>query len=311
MNVMINNNLRLIGYDKTFLFLKNLHDQNNLPNKMIFSGNKGIGKSTLAYHVINYIFSQKEDYIYNCEKNLILENNKSFNLVNKNCHPNFFLITNEDDKLNIQISKIREMIDFTNKSTFNNDYKIILIDNIEYLNKSSINALLKVIEEPNDKIYFFLIHNNNLKILDTLRSRCTKFNLYLKNEDKYQIINSILNNNFYKELNNDFINEYNTPGNIISLHNFFSLNNIENSISIEELLKLIIIKSLYKKDLYLKKNLNYLIELFFIKKINEITIKSKMYFHYKYFLSKIHNCYKYNLDMESILIEFNRKILNG
>ena len=47
------------------------------------------------------------------------------------------------------------MINFTNKSSFNNDFKIVLIDNIEHLNINSINALLKVIEEPNSNLYFF------------------------------------------------------------------------------------------------------------------------------------------------------------
>ena len=46
-----------------------------LPNKIIFSGNKGIGKSTFAYHLINYIFSQKEEKKYDFKNNTILSNN--------------------------------------------------------------------------------------------------------------------------------------------------------------------------------------------------------------------------------------------
>ena len=51
-----NKNLKLIGYNNFFLELKNLYDKNILPNKIIFSGNSGIGKCTFAYHLINYIF---------------------------------------------------------------------------------------------------------------------------------------------------------------------------------------------------------------------------------------------------------------
>ena len=310
MNIAPSNNSTLIGYNEIFLNLKNLYDKNLLPNKIIFSGNSGIGKSTFAYHLANYIFSKSEDNKYNTKENLILQKNRSYNLILNNSHPNFFLISNDDDKRNIQISKIREMISFTNKSSFNGDSKIILIDNVEFLNINSINALLKVIEEPNDKIFFFLIHNSKTKILDTLNSRCIKFNFYLKNEDKLKIINKISNSDFYNDLNNDFKNNYNSPGDIISLYNFFKNNNIDLKVSIDDFLKLIIEKRLYKKDLFIKDKLSFFIELYFNKKLIYFKSKDKIYNLYKYFLVKIHECNKYNLDIENILIELNGRLLN-
>mgnify|MGYP001325299840 FL=1 len=310
MNIAPSNNSTLIGYNEIFLNLKNLYDKNLLPNKIIFSGNSGIGKSTFAYHLANYIFSKSEDNKYDTKENLILQKNRSYNLILNNSHPNFFLISNDDDKKNIQISKIREMISFTNKSSFNGDNKIILIDNVEFLNVNSINALLKVIEEPNDKIFFFLIHNSKTKILDTLNSRCIKFNFYLKNEDKLKIINKISNSDFYNDLNNDFKNNYNSPGDIISLYNFFKNNNIDLKVSIDDFLKLIIEKRLYKKDLFIKDKLSFFIELYFNKKLIYFKSKDKIYNLYKYFLVKIHECNKYNLDIENILIELNGRLLN-
>ena len=310
MNIAPSNNSTLIGYNEIFLNLKNLYDKNLLPNKIIFSGNSGIGKSTFAYHLANYIFSKSEDNKYDTKENLILQKNRSYNLILNNSHPNFFLISNDDDKKNIQISKIREMISFTNKSSFNGDNKIILIDNVEFLNVNSINALLKVIEEPNDKIFFFLIHNSKTKILDTLNSRCIKFNFYLKNEDKLKIINKISNSDFYNDLNDDFKNNYNSPGDIISLYNFFKNNNIDLKVSIDDFLKLIIEKRLYKKDLFIKDKLSFFIELYFNKKLIYFKSKDKIYNLYKYFLVKIHECNKYNLDIENILIELNGRLLN-
>ena len=199
-------NKYLFGYKNFFLELKKLFDKKNLPNKIIFSGTKGIGKATFAYHLTNYIFSQNEKNKYDYINNTIVENNYSFNLVNKNTHPNFFLISNDEGKVNIEISKVREMINFSNKSSFNDDCKIIFIDNIEYLNINSVNALLKIIEEPYDKIYFFLIHNNKINILDTLKSRCIKFNLFLNSEANNEVANKLINTNFYDNLNNDFKN---------------------------------------------------------------------------------------------------------
>ena len=304
------NNTELIGYRNLFLNLINLYDSNLLPNKIILSGNSGIGKSTFAYHLTNYILSKNEKNNYDFNKNLILRDNRSFNLVLNNSHPNFFLISNDDEKKNIQVSKIREMINFTNKSSFNNKCKIILIDNIEYLNVSSVNALLKVIEEPNDNIFFFLIHNNKVKILDTLKSRCIKFNLNLNEEDKFKVINTISNSEFYNELNSDFKNIYNSPGDISLLYNILSKNNIDPDITIEDFLKLIIEKKLYKKDFFIKDNITYFLELFFNKQLLYFKSKKNIYNLYKYFLSRINDCNKYNLDFENVMIEVNGKLLN-
>ena len=311
MNITSSNNINLFGYKYLFSNLIEIYKGNTLPRKIIFSGNNGIGKCTLAYHLTNYILSINEEKKYNFDENVILKNNYSYNLITKNSHPNFFLISSVDDKMNIQVSKIREMIDFSNKSTFNGESKIVLIDNIEYLNIYSVNSLLKVIEEPNNNIYFFLIHNSKEVILDTLKSRCIKFNLFLNYEERISIINKLLKNDFYRNLNDDFKNHYNSPGDIIKLYNFFKNNEIDDEINIENLLKLIISKFLYKKDSYLKTNLSYFIELYFKKKISFLSSKDKIYYFYKYFLLKISECNKYNLDLESILIEFKGKILNG
>ena len=112
-------------------------------------------------------------------KDQINENNRSFKLLQNGSHPNFYLVDTLDEKKFIEISQIRKMIDYTNKSSFNNEPRIILIDNIENLNKSSINALLKVAEEPGNNIYFIFIHNHSKKILNTLKSRCISFKINL------------------------------------------------------------------------------------------------------------------------------------
>ncbi len=304
------NNCSLIGYNKEFLDFKKLYDNDNLPNKIIFSGINGIGKSTFVYHLANYIFSKDEVDKYNLVENIISDKNRSYNLVSKNLHPNFFLISNTDDKQSISISKIREMINWTNKSSFNDGCKIILIDNIEFLNNNSINALLKIIEEPNHKVFFFLIHNNKIKILDTIKSRCIKFNFFLENKDKIKIINSLCGENFYSNLNSDFKNIYNSPGDIFNIQNVFKSNNINEDISVDNFLKLIIEKKIYKKDFFVKYNFSLFLELYFNKLMNNYKYKNKLYFLYKYFLLKINDCNKYNLDLENILIEFNGSVLS-
>ena len=213
-------NHNLYGLNNIFTELTNLFDSGNLPNKIMLSGPKGTGKCTISYHLINYIFSKNEEYNYDLLNNEINKNNRSFKLIENGSHPNFFLIDLLEDKKNIEISQIRKMIEYTTKSSFDNCPKIILIDNVEKLNQNSINALLKIIEEPNTNVYFILIHDSSKKILKTLKSRCIIFKINLSSSESIEITNKILNNNVLDLINTDLLNYYYTPGNYINLINF-------------------------------------------------------------------------------------------
>ena len=171
--------MQLYGLNNFFFEITKLYDFNKMPNKILLSGKKGSGKSTLAFHIINYIFSQNEENKYDVENLTINKNNRSFKLMQNKLHPNFYLIDLIDGKKNIEINQIREMIAYTNKSSFNQSPRFILIDNIENLNKNSTNALLKIIEDPNENIFFILIYHSNEYILPTLKSRCLNFKINL------------------------------------------------------------------------------------------------------------------------------------
>ena len=153
MNLIPSENTQLFGMSKFFNEIITLHNQKKMPTKILLSGKKGLGKSTLAYHIINYILSTNEKFEYDSRKFIINKDNRSFKLLQNKTHPNFYLVDLLSDKKNIDVVQIREMISYTNKSTFNNMGRFILIDNIENLNKNSVNALLKIIEEPNESVF--------------------------------------------------------------------------------------------------------------------------------------------------------------
>ena len=170
------NQKKLFGLNLFFNELIKLDRDQKLPNKILLSGLKGIGKSTLAYHFINYILSKDEESNYSVKNLQINPENHSFKTILNNSNPNFKLININTEKKYIDINQIRELISILNKSSFNNKPRFILIDNIEFLNINSINALLKILEEPSLNVYFVLI-NNNKKILPTLLSRCINFKI--------------------------------------------------------------------------------------------------------------------------------------
>jgi len=302
---------KLYGMDLIFDEIVSLFNSNKLPNNILFSGSKGSGKSTMAYHFINYIFSVNEDYSYDVESNKIDVQNRSFKLICNGSHPNFHLIDLIDDKKNIEISQIRNMINYTNKSSFNNLPKFILIDNVENLNVNSLNALLKIIEEPNKNVFFMLIHDDNKKIIKTLKSRCLPFKVSLSFDQSIKISNLLLNENIFDLINHDFVDYYAKPGDYISLINFSKKNQINlNEFTLKQFLLLLINENYYKKNNFIKFKIFYYLELYFLKILNQSINKNKISSFYTKFIHKINYANKFNLDYESLFMEFKSKVLH-
>ena len=301
---------KLFGLEKYLNELIKLEILNKLPSKFLFSGQKGIGKSTLAYHFINYVLSKDENLKYDNINYQINPENHSFKTVKNFSNPNLMLIDIKDEKFNIDINQIRDLISTLNKSSFNQKPRFILIDNIEFLNINSINALLKVLEEPPANVYFILINNCNKKIIPTLLSRCVNFRFFLSNSENLDIANKLLDGDLNRILNNDLINYYSSPGDIYKLAKFVEKKKYDlSNLDLKKFLIFVIEGNDYKKDIFLKNLIFNYIESYLIK----LNLKTnfKIFRKYNYFIKKIAEVKRFNLDEESLFIEFNDEILNG
>ena len=309
MNLNPVNQLSLYGHHSEFSNFIDLYKDKKLPNKILLSGEKGIGKSTLAYHIINHILSSDEEFSYD-EKNFkINPDNKTFKLIINKSNPNFILIDIDIDKKSIDINQIRNLILTLNKSSFNTKPRLVLIDNIELLNINSVNALLKILEEPNDNIYFILI-NNNKKILSTLKSRCLNYNIHLTSNQSLDITNKILGENYLDLIHEQITNYYSTPGSILNLLDFANKNDFDlKEVNLKDLIKKIIIDKKYKKDQFTKNLLYSLMEIYFRKNVSVKNIRLLKI--QNYFIKKINNTKIFNLDDETLLMEFEDRVLNG
>jgi len=302
--------IKLLSFKDNFNELVNLSLRNKLPNKLIFSGNKGIGKCTFAFHLINYLFSQDEQDSYNLEDNEININNKSYKLVSNNTHPNLLLIDSTDKKF-IEVSKIREILNFSSKTSFSNKKKIVLINNVEKMNINASNALLKILEEPSTNLFFILIHNSHKKLISTINSRCIKFNFFITESEIKKIINNLIDNDFYESLSSDFKIRYLSPKFYIDLYDFINKEKIElNDLDISFLLNYIFHKRNYLKDEFIIENLQILIEIYFYNKIISQNNFENDYKSFKQTINKINNMNKFNLDKDSSLLEIKNIIVN-
>ncbi len=292
---------KLYGLNSEIKELFYLFENNKLPKQIMLSGPKGIGKCTMSYHLINFVLSVNEENPYDAKNLIINENNKSFRLIKNSINPNFYSIDVIDEKKKIDINQIRNLIIDLNKSSFNHKPRFVLIDNVELLSISSINALLKIIEEPNNNIFFILI-NNNKKMLPTLKSRCLNFRISLSHKKVIDISNELLDLDVRNIINKSLMNYYLTPGKILNLIRISKEYELDlKSLNLRTFLKNVIKKKIYRNDIMANNIMYDFIEFALTESIDL----------YSNFINKIHSLKKFNLDEEIFLIEFENKFLNG
>lgn len=303
-------NEQLSVFKKNIDFLINLYDKKKLPQTLLFIGEKGIGKLNVAYHLVNYILSKNDENEYYTSTYKINPNNKTYNLLLNNSHPNFFLISLKENKKNIDIEQIKYMKNFLNITSFNNKPKIILINGSESLNSSSSNSLLKSLEENLNNVFFILVHDIKKNILHTIKSRCIQFNFFLQSDDRKNRINEILDNQ-YNHLSSDFKNKYLSPTFFKNLLEYCNKNNLKLiDMNLDNLLYDIIEKKNYIKNKFVLSNFFLLIQLFLYKKIKKEQNNNKYFYLLKYFAQRFDDVAKFNLDFESYVLEFKNLIYN-
>ena len=303
-------NKNLLNHTDHLNFFIKLYLNKKLPQTFLIKGEKGIGKLNFAFHFVNFILSQHEENKYEIKSYKINSNNKTFKLLTENIHPNFFLISPNENKKNIDILQIKKMQNFLNMSSFNNMPKIILINDCEYLNLSSSNALLKSLEEKYDNVFFILILDIKKTLLSTIKSRCVQFKFLLKNNERIDKINELLDNQ-YALLSQDFKDKYLNLSFYKDLLDYCKKNKLElQNINLYNLLTNIFASQNYKKNEFLINNLFSLIQLFLHKRIIDNININKNFSYLKYFTKRFDDINKYNLDFESYVLEFKYLIYN-
>ena len=158
----------LIGQDVVAETITNSIVANKVPNAYLFTGIRGVGKTTIARIVAKAL---------NCK-----------NGIQKNCQnkcDNCQAITNSNhiDVLEMDaasrtgVDDVRELIEFSRYGPTSSKYKIFIIDEVHMLSKQAFNALLKTLEEPPEYLKFIFATTEIKKIPVTVISRCQRFDL--------------------------------------------------------------------------------------------------------------------------------------
>ena len=174
----------LIGQEVVVETITNSIKANKVPNAYLFTGIRGIGKTTTARIVAKAL---------NCSNGIE-------NLCKENLCENCEAITNSshidilemDAASKTGVDDVRDLIEFSRYGPTSAKYKIFIIDEVHMLSKQAFNALLKTLEEPPEYLKFIFATTEIKKIPITVVSRCQRFDLSrIKSSELFEFIKKI------------------------------------------------------------------------------------------------------------------------
>ena len=158
----------LVGQEHVVRALSNALDSDRMHHAFLFTGTRGVGKTTIAR-----IFAKS----LNCERGQSSNPCGECSSCKDIDAGRFMDMIEIDAASNTGVDDVREVIENAQYSPSRGRFKVYLIDEVHMLSKSAFNALLKTLEEPPEHVKFLLATTDPQKLPVTVLSRCLKFNL--------------------------------------------------------------------------------------------------------------------------------------
>ena len=174
----------LIGQEVVAKTIINSIKTNKIPNAYLFTGIRGIGKTTIARIVAKSLNCTKGTEVI-CKDNLC-----------ENClaitNSNHIDVLEMDAASKTGVDDVRDLIEFSRYGPTSSKYKIFIIDEVHMLSKQAFNALLKTLEEPPSYLKFIFATTEIKKIPITVVSRCQRFDLSrVKSSELFEFLKKI------------------------------------------------------------------------------------------------------------------------
>ncbi|MDC2997490.1 DNA polymerase III subunit gamma/tau [Candidatus Pelagibacter sp.] len=173
----------LIGQDVVAETITNSIMANKVPNAYLFTGIRGVGKTTIARIVAKAL---------NCTNEIQKECKNKCDNCQAITNSSHIDVLEMDAASKTGVDDVRELIEFSRYGPTSSKYKIFIIDEVHMLSKQAFNALLKTLEEPPEYLKFIFATTEIKKIPVTVISRCQRFDLSrIKSSELFSFIKSI------------------------------------------------------------------------------------------------------------------------
>lgn len=165
----------MVGQEHVLQALINALDHNRLHHAYLFTGTRGVGKTTIARILAKCL---------NCETGVSSEPCGQCSACREIAEGRFVDLIEVDAASRTKVEDTRELLENVQYAPTRGRYKVYLIDEVHMLSNSSFNALLKTLEEPPPHVKFLLATTDPQKLPMTILSRCLQFNLKNMNPER-------------------------------------------------------------------------------------------------------------------------------
>lgn len=175
-------NAYLFGHDDAKSMLLAAFRARKMPHALIFAGQQGIGKATLAFHLANFLLANPDpgaaETISDPDPGQGL-----FRQIASGAHPSILHLTRPANertkgfKTVVTVDEIRKVNRFLSMTAHDGGWRVVIVDPADDMNTNAANALLKNLEEPPAKTIFVLITHSLGNLLPTIRSRAQTIRL--------------------------------------------------------------------------------------------------------------------------------------
>tara|TARA_B100001057_G_scaffold485066_1_gene564202 strand:+ start:683 stop:2341 length:1659 start_codon:yes stop_codon:yes gene_type:complete len=174
----------LIGQEVVVETIINSIKSNKVPNAYLFTGIRGIGKTTIA-RIVAKSLNCLNDINNICDENLC----ENCDAIANSRHID---VLEMDAASKTGVDDVRDLIEFSRYGPTSSKYKIFIIDEVHMLSKQAFNALLKTLEEPPEYLKFIFATTEIKKIPITVVSRCQRFDLSrIKSTELFEFIKKV------------------------------------------------------------------------------------------------------------------------
>ena len=158
----------LVGQEHVVRALRHALEHQRLHHAYLFTGTRGVGKTTLARILAKCL---------NCERGVTPDPCGQCSACMEIDAGRFVDLLEVDAATNTRVDEMRQLLDTAQYAPTRGRYKVYVIDEVHMLSNSAFNAMLKTLEEPPEHLKFILATTDPQKIPATVLSRCLQFNL--------------------------------------------------------------------------------------------------------------------------------------
>ena len=173
--------VHLCGHDREEAKFLAAYKSGRMPHAWLLSGPEGIGKASFAYRAARFVLANPDPTSKIVQSAANLDSNPdtpSNRRISAQSHGDLLVLRREIEAgkktvpTEIRVDQVRKAIQFFSSTANEGGWRIAIIDQMDDLNRSGANALLKLIEEPPPRVLFLMVTGSPGRLLPTIRSRC-------------------------------------------------------------------------------------------------------------------------------------------